>query len=255
MKIAVAQSKPIRGNIISNIENHQPLIRLAVAHGAGMIIFPELSITGYEPELAKELATDINDTRLDDFQKISDRGEITIGIGMPLKSETGTLISMIIFQPHLPRQVYAKQHLHQDEEPYFVNGQEQLYLVKENIKIAPAICYEISVPEHSAHAHASGAGIYIASAAKSAEGVEKATKTLSDIAKQYSMTVLLSNCIGHCDNFEGGGQTSAWNTIMSHIKIRLCHRITNPPDLRVRHHLLHKLCSKLRFCNIMSTVI
>jgi predicted amidohydrolase len=25
------------------------------------------------------------------------------------------------------------------------------------------------------------------------------------------MTVLMSNCVGHCDNFESAGRSSAWN--------------------------------------------
>jgi len=25
------------------------------------------------------------------------------------------------------------------------------------------------------------------------------------------MTVLMSNCVGHCDNFDCGGKTSIWN--------------------------------------------
>jgi predicted amidohydrolase len=211
MKIAVAQSKPIRGNIISNIQNHMPLINRAVAHGAGMIIFPELSITGYEPQLAGELATHKDDHRFDDLQQLSDTNKIIIGTGMPIQIKEGVQIGLIIFQPGSPRQVYAKQYLHEDELPFFVPGNEQLYLQNDTLKIAPAICYELSVPEHSARAHANGAGVYIASVAKSVEGVEKAVKTLSGIAQRYSMIVLMANSIGHCDNFDCGGKTSIWN--------------------------------------------
>ncbi len=41
---------------------------------------------------------------------------------MPVKSNEGILISMLIFQPRTQRQIYSKQHLHADEYPYFVNG-------------------------------------------------------------------------------------------------------------------------------------
>lgn len=211
MKIGVAQTRPVKGDIPRNIAGHKKLIDLAVTSGAGMIIFPELSITGYEPELAKALATDKDDQRFNDFQKISDEKHITIGIGMPLKSDPGILISMIIFQPQQPRQVYHKQHLHEDEIPYFVNGPSQNVLVNNPEKISLAICYEISVPEHSENAFKNGSGIYLASVAKSVSGVEKAVKGLSEIARNYSMTVLMSSCIGHCDNFDCGGKTSIWN--------------------------------------------
>ncbi len=85
MKICVAQTKPVKGDIQRNIENHKKLIDMAASHGADIIIFPELSLTGYEPTLAKELATTQDDSRFDDFQQISDRRQITIGIGVPTK--------------------------------------------------------------------------------------------------------------------------------------------------------------------------
>ncbi len=210
MKICVGQTKPVKGDIQSNIDNHKKLIDLAVANGANTIIFPELSITGYEPALAKELATAPDDSRFDDFQTISDTWQVTIGIGVPTKNNAGICISMVIFQPQQARQVYSKKYLHPDEEPFFVSGQNSFSLIG-NTDIAPAICYELSVPAHSENAYKSGARIYIASVAKTDDGMEKAIEILSGIAKKYSMTVLLSNCVGYCDNFESAGKTSAWN--------------------------------------------
>ena len=53
MKICVAQTRPIKGNIEANIENHINLLKLAISNEAEAVFFPELSLTGYEPELAK----------------------------------------------------------------------------------------------------------------------------------------------------------------------------------------------------------
>ena len=211
MKICVAQTRPVKGDISLNIQHHKKLLALALLYGADTIIFPELSITGYEPELAKSLATTPDDPRFNEFQQISNAKNITIGIGMPVKSPAGPMIGMIIFQPNVPKQTYFKQHLHADELPFFVNGQKPLFLTNDRQKISLAICYELSVPEHAANAYENGAGIYIASVAKTAVGVEKAGKSLADIARNYSMTVLMSNCIGHCDNFDAGGKTAVWN--------------------------------------------
>ena len=47
--------------------------------------------------VAKELATEIEDSMFIPFQKQSDNKEITIGIGMPTKSTDGIKISMLIF--------------------------------------------------------------------------------------------------------------------------------------------------------------
>jgi predicted amidohydrolase len=209
MKICVAQTRPIKGDIQANIAHHKKLIDLAVFNGADTVIFPELSLTGYEPALSKELATTPDDSRFDDFQKISDEKHMSIGVGIPVRNNEGILIAMIIFQPNKPRLAYFKQHLHEDEFPYFINGPTQAPLAKD--KTALAICYELSVTEHSEDAFKNGAEIYIASVAKSVSGAEKAVKTLRDIAKKYSMIVLMSNYIGYCDNFECGGKTSIWD--------------------------------------------
>lgn len=211
MKICVAQTRPVKGNIQSNIANHNTLVDLAVSNGAETIIFPELSLTGYEPELSKELATDQDDMRFNVFQEISNTKQIRIGVGVPTKTDAGTCISMVLFQPHKDRQLYSKKYLHSDEEPFFVGGESTICSIGNKSNIALAICYELSVPEHSENAFRSGAEIYIASVAKFVKGIDNALIRLSNIARKYSMTVLMSNCVGQCDGDECAGKTSIWN--------------------------------------------
>lgn len=128
IKICIAQTKPIKGNISDNIEAHKKFIVLAYTLNAAVIFFPELSLTSYEPELANDLATNQNDNIFNNFQEISNKNKITIGVGMPTRGISGIQISMIIFQPDKPRLTYSKQQLHSDEFPYFINGEEQIIL-------------------------------------------------------------------------------------------------------------------------------
>jgi predicted amidohydrolase len=209
MKISVAQTRPIKGNIEANILNHKRLIDLAITEKTDMIIFPELSITGYEPELCQELATTQDDERFDIFQQISDTHHLTIGIGVPTRSDLGIRISTVIFQPNQPRQTYSKQHLHSSETPFFVAGNHHTFL--SNNQIALAICYELSIPEHSANAFQNGANVYIASTVNSYNGVDKDLNILANIAKNYSMTVLMANCIGQTGEYNCAGKSSVWN--------------------------------------------
>lgn len=211
MKICVAQTKSIKGDIQANIENHKRFIDLAVSDEADIIIFPELSLTGYEPTLAKKLATTFNDSRLDDFQVISNTQQITIGVGLPTRNNAGICISMVLFHPDQAREIYSKQYLHADEEPFFVSGQSCSGLIGEASDIALAICYEISVPQHAEAACKNGASIYLASVAKFTNGIDKAFHRLSEIAKQNSMIVMMSNCIGEADGGMCAGQSAIWN--------------------------------------------
>jgi predicted amidohydrolase len=210
MKISIAQTKPIKGNVSANIEAHKKFIELALALNAEAIFFPELSLTGYEPELAKKLATNQNDNRLDIFQETSDKNKIIIGLGLPTESESQIRISMIIFEPNKPRQTYSKQQLHSDELSYFENGFGQVIIKSNDKNIAPSICYESLQPTHAENAFKLGANVYLASVAKPANGVEKAFDHYPNVAKQYGMTILMSNCVGFCDNFLSVGKSAVW---------------------------------------------
>jgi predicted amidohydrolase len=211
MKISVAQTTPIKGNILANVETHKKLIDLAIANNADAIFFPELSITGYEPELVKTLAISEDDKCFDEFQQISNIKNITVAFGVPTKSSAGIKISMLIFQPDLPKQIYSKQQLHEDEFPFFVLGDKQIILNVKGGKIAPAICYESLQNNHAENANNLGAEMYVTSVAKTQNGIDKAMAHYPEIAKKFSMPVLMSNCVGHCDNFESIGNTAVWN--------------------------------------------
>lgn len=211
MKIGIAQIAALKGEVDKNINNHLLLIKRAINLGADVIIFPELSITGYEPELAKALATHIDDSIFNRFQELSDQNNSIIGIGMPTKSIKGIHISMLIFQPYKKRMVYAKQILHADEKPYFVCGNKQTYIHIKGNKIAIGICYEALQPKHVLKAIDDNANLYIASVAKSKEGIEKANAYFPRIAKEYKIPILMSNAIGYCDNFLSAGQSAVWN--------------------------------------------
>ena len=211
MKISVAQTNSHKGDIQKNIEKHKQFINRAIYHKVDFMVFPELSLTGYEPTLAGNLATNEDDKQLDELQTICNAGKISIGVGLPTKSDQGIYISMIIFQPNQPRQTYSKQYLHPGEEIYFTTGNEQVFLTIDNHKIAPAICYELSVSEHSANANSNGANIYVASVCDTIKGVDKDLVKLSDLAKKYHMTVLMSNYVGQTGGYDCGGKSSIWN--------------------------------------------
>lgn len=211
MKISIAQIRPYSGKVDKNIELHLALVNLAINHKTDAVFFPELSLTGYEPELADRLKMEVSDKRLEVFQQLSDKSNITIGLGAPTIFRQGVQISMLIFQPNQPRKKYAKQMLDKDELPYFLPGEAQIIIEIKEDKIAPAICYESLQVEHFNRAMEIGANIYLASVAKSQQGMNKATNYFPKIAKENSIPVFLSNCVGYCDNFLSVGQSAIWN--------------------------------------------
>lgn len=213
MKYCVAQSSPAKGDISENVQGHLRLIEMAIAYKPDIIVFPELSLTGYEPSLAHGLVVEITDPTLNPFNKVSSDNNVIITVGAPVKIDNDVAIGMFVFRGDESIQLYTKTYLHGDEEPFFKGKQGITGVAVGSKQIAFAICYELSVPVHAERAYHEGASVYIASVAKSTAGIDTADKALREIAVKYSMTVLMSNAVGHCDNFVCGGGSAAWNSI------------------------------------------
>jgi predicted amidohydrolase len=211
LRIAAVQIEALKGNIDENLQNHVKWINEAIKNKTDLVIFPELSLTGYEPELAESLATNQNDTRLDNLQKLSDKNGITIGVGLPTKDKSDTFVSMIIFQPHKKRITYSKQYLYPPEEPIFKAGKNPLVLNFETEIVSPAICYETSNKAHCEFAKRNNATIYIASVLSSINGIDAELKKLSDIAKNNNLMIFMANYVGKSGGYECAGKSSVWN--------------------------------------------
>ncbi|RUR40837.1 carbon-nitrogen hydrolase family protein [Vreelandella populi] len=211
MKLCAAQLHPVTGDIEANLSKHLKFIQRAAAQQAEVVFFPELSLTGFEPRLASSLAIGWADHRLDVLQECSAQHNMLIGVGMPIVVDMGVQIGMVWFSPGTPRRLYAKQQLHIDETSYFVPGNKQLVIEHDDYKLAPAICYESLQMSHADEVAAMSADIYLASVAKPAGGLAKAMVHYPEVAKRHSMSVIMANCVGPCDDFISVGQSAAWN--------------------------------------------
>lgn len=211
MKIGIVQLEPEKGNIERNIELHKYWIKQAIVQHAELIVFPELSLTGYEPELANYLATNQNDNRLDCFQKLSDENNISIGVGLPTRKEDDLNISMIIFQPLKSRITYSKQYLYPTEVSTFKAGNNPLILEFETEIVAPAICFELSNKDHYEFAAQNKATVYLASVLNSVSGIDADLKKLGNIARDYKMVTFMANFIGESGGYKCAGKSTVWN--------------------------------------------
>jgi len=211
MRICAAQVSPGIGKFENNLARQADLARLAADRGAQAVFFPELSLTGYAPELAAELAIDPGDPRLAALQAVSDAGRVATGVGAPVRSELGVHIGMLLFRPGLGRMTYLKKYLYPTEEAFFVPGDTFTNLEIDRVNIGLAVCYELSVPAHAQTAAENGAEIYAASSAKISAGVHQAHQRLAAVARQYRMAALLANCTGRHAGTAFAGRSAVWN--------------------------------------------
>jgi predicted amidohydrolase len=69
LTIAAAQALSVRGDVIADLEEHLKLAGIAAEKGAEIVVYPELSLTGYELDLAEELAFVEDDSRLEPLEQ------------------------------------------------------------------------------------------------------------------------------------------------------------------------------------------
>ncbi|WP_224552800.1 carbon-nitrogen hydrolase family protein [Pectobacterium versatile] len=211
MRICIAQIASVAGHVDENVKKHQDMVITAIQNAVDIIIFPELSLSGYEPSLAETLALPSDEINFDTFQSISDEHGVFIAIGYPVKFNDGIKITMAIFQPGKETLFYSKQRLHPDEIPFFKQGKQQTTVSVEGKLVVPAICYESLQPAHALEAAKLGADLYAASVAKSANGVMRAYAHYPAIARKHGMFVLMANAVGKADNFICAGQSAVWD--------------------------------------------
>lgn len=81
LKIALAQMDCQLADLEANLRTHLELIETAIQHGAQIIIFPELSLTGYHlQERVAEVALAENAARLEPLRELSHRIDILFGL-------------------------------------------------------------------------------------------------------------------------------------------------------------------------------
>jgi len=212
MILAAAQTKPTRGDIKANLLDHYRLIELAAQHKAQFIVFPELSISGYERENALQLTFEKDDSRLDHLKKLAVENNIIIVAGAPIQIENKLFIGEFIISPDNSVAIYTKQFLHEGEDVVFhpsFNYNPMLSL--ENQKISFAICADIDHPQHPENAAEKATDIYIASIFFSPNGIPNAYRDLQGYAQKHKMNVLMSNFAIESWGYPAAGQSAFWN--------------------------------------------
>jgi predicted amidohydrolase len=73
LDICAAQYVAIAGDLDANLDRHLRIMWLAARHDIEFLLFPELSLTGYELALAGELALSANAAQLEPLREMARR--------------------------------------------------------------------------------------------------------------------------------------------------------------------------------------
>ncbi len=176
-----------------------------------MIIFPEMSLTGYERKFARSQSPQQDARLLLELQNLAGNKNIVIVAGAPIEIEFKLYIGSFIFFTNGSKKIYLKQFLHPGEEEYFSSRMDydpQYWY--QNEKAAFAICYDIENDKHVIAAAKRNSNLYIASIFYSMSG-DCGHKRLREIAEKYKMNVIMANFVGHCWDKKAGGRSAVWS--------------------------------------------
>lgn len=210
-QIAAAQVPSVRNDIQRNLAEHEAAMKVAAAHRISVLVFPELSLTGYEPDLASELAIEKSDPRLKIFQSFAEQYQMQIVVGAPLQlgvEKPG--LGAIVFGSDGTRQTYCKVHLGASERAFFTAGDSSLMLASGEQKIGLAICADSSQPSHPAACADAGANIYAAGVFLNEEWYRTDVPRLADYASRFRMLVVMANHGESIGTYKSVGQTAIW---------------------------------------------
>lgn len=212
--ISLAQIPVEKGNWAVNLATHLTMIRQACAENADVVVFPELSLTGYELELAAELALPPEPSHFQALSQAAVEHNLIVIAGCPLISAHGSQpnIGAVICFADGEIQFYAKQYLHPGEERYCSPGTMDYIFDVKGHRIALAICADFTAAEHARQARRAGVDAYIVSALISEKGFVADAERLSSIASEHRIPVLLSNHISVTGGWQACGNNSVWDT-------------------------------------------
>ena len=205
MRIALAQIAAQRGDIEANIQKHLRMIDIACCHKSAFIVFPELSLTGYEPTLATELSFGLNDHRLDPLREACCQKQITVIAGAPIKHLNNLVLGAFVLFPNGTCTVYSKRYLHPGEEKVFIPHDWNPLLVHNEDVMSLAICADINNPLHAKTAYENNSTVYLASVLITPDGYSPDTAVLKKYAREYHMTVMMANYCGFTGGYETAG--------------------------------------------------
>lgn len=211
--IAAAQSSSTSGDIAANVRHHVELVELAANNNIDAIVFPELSLTGYLPDIAADVAIAASDEKLEPLRHAAAENNITILAGCPIVShESRPYIGTFIITPSRQTNVYRKRFVHSDEDPFFVPGQKTVVCRAGAQRIGVAICADIHNETHPADVSKAEADIYAAGVAITPSGIDRAHMAMAEHAAKYRFLTVMSNYSEATGGFPIAGQSAVWNT-------------------------------------------
>jgi len=193
--IAVAQPRVEPFDVTVNATRHAAAVHAAAAR---VVVFPEMSLTGYELD-APTVAPD--DPRLRPLIEACAARDTVALVGAPVE---GPYIAMLAIDRNGARVAYRKQYPHTSEER-FLAGPSPEVLEVDGWRLGLAICRDTGVEEQVAQTAALGIDAYVAGVLDAPDGDAVVAERARRVTAEHGVWVAVSSFAGPT----GGGYTES----------------------------------------------
>jgi predicted amidohydrolase len=207
LTIAVAQPLSVSYDVAANAAAHAALVHPA---GTRVVVFPELSLTGYELD-APAITPD--DPRLAPLiEACAETGSLALA-GAPVQGEAGqSHIAMLSFDGSGARVAYRKLWLGTTEALRFTPGSEPSVIEVDGWRLGLAICKDTGIRQHASDTAALGIDVYVAGVLESAEDAAIQDERAHRIATEHGVWVVVASFAGStgCGYNHAAGRSAVW---------------------------------------------
>ena len=212
MKIVLAQLNLEVGDVFGNLEKILQASRDALSQGdADLLVFPELSLSGYPPEdllFRPALYEKVTEA----LERLKKEAPLPLILGFPERKESGEIYNRAAFivDGHIQAS-YSKQCLPNyavfDEKRYFTPGEEACVFEFQDTKIALLICEDLWFEAPVKQAKLAGAELIISVNASPyhLKQTEARAEILQNRYREQGLPIIYSNLVGGQDElvFDG----------------------------------------------------
>lgn len=232
MKLALAVMESSYDNREHNFNCIKDRIIQSAKRGIQMLVFPELSLTGYCPECADKTAINLDHAMVHSLCKLAGKYHMTVLVGCAEKTERKPYISQLVCNANGTLQCYRKTHLGKREQEFFRAG-DTLPVFHGKIPFGVALCYDTHFPEVSTTLTLEGARLIVAPhASPSMAGLRKTVWDKYLPARAYDNRVYVA-CCNQCGTNGNGTVFSGGSVVYTPEGTILCEGYSETESILV----------------------
>ncbi|MCE5288916.1 MAG: carbon-nitrogen hydrolase family protein [Nocardiaceae bacterium] len=191
LTVAVAQPESSLGNIASNVASHEASIRRAHSR---LIVFPEMSLTGYSMNVRP---IDVEDDRLTPLMEACRTADSVALVGAPVAVDSGGIgIGVLAVTSQSIRVAYVKASLGGDEPNHFTRGTAPGMVEIDGWRVGIGVCKDTRIAEHLDQTASLGLDLYVAGLVHAPREFNELHDRAHRIARTYGIPVAFAACAG-----------------------------------------------------------